>query len=520
MLARPVQGFQNARGETVWKPMKGSQDLFLRLTNLGSDGGVFEVLLEGTRGGGKTDTMIMDFLQHVNVGWGSDWRGILFRQSFPQLADVIKKMRKWIPQIFPDAVYNKADHTWTFASGEELLLRHIADPEDYWNYHGHEYPWIGWEELTNWATPDCYKSMMSCCRASVPPSKKDKYGRSMPRKYRATTNPYGPGHNWIKRRFQLPHARGRVIRETEDGIVRPRVAIHSSIRENTVLLAAEPDYLQTIREAARNKAELMAWIYGSWDITSGGMFDDLWDASKHVLPKITSDMIPQSWRITRSFDWGSSRPASVGWWAESDGSPLVWPDGKVFHTVKGDKIRIAEWYICDKEPNKGLRLTALQVAAGIVEREIQMGFRPAPNKCRVKPGAADASIWDRNGGASIAAQMQQAVLVDGVRYAGVTFEPADKRAGSRKLGWEAIRNRLQNAIPRLQDGVVLPREKPGLFVSASCVKFMELFPTIPRDEKDPDDVDTDSEDHIADEVRYEIMTPKRVTRTGSLVGHF
>ena len=519
-MQQAVQGFANNKGEPIWAPQDGSQNLFLKIDNHG-ECPVWELLLEGTRGGGKTDVLIMDFLQHVNVGWGGDWRGILFRQSFPQLADVIKKMRKWVPQIFPDAMYNKADHTWTFATGEELLLRHINDPEDYWNYHGHEYPWIGWEELTNWPTSDCYKRMMSCCRSSMDPSKRDKLGRVMPRKYRGTTNPYGPGHNWIKKRFQLPQMRGCIIKSVDGETIRPRMALHSSIYENKKLLIAEPDYLKTIKEAARNDAELAAWIHGSWDITSGGMFDDLLEATKHVIPDVAPTDIPSCWRITRAFDWGSSRPASVGWWAESDGSDLEFKDGSKMSTLKGDRIRLAEWYVCGKDINQGLKLTAEEIAIGIVEREIEMGLRDPkfPKRCKVKPGAADASIWDTNGGPSIAALMAQPVMVDGTTYVGVSFVPADKRSGSRKLGWEALRSYLRNAAPIDDKGNPIRREKPGLFIMKNCKKFIEIFPTLPRDEKDPDDLDTHTEDHCADEARYEIMTPKRTARTGSVSGN-
>ncbi|WP_217468758.1 hypothetical protein, partial [Staphylococcus aureus] len=109
-----------------------------------------ETLYAGTRGPGKTDALLMDFGQHVGQGFGAEWRGILFRQTLPQLDDVIKKSRKWFPLIWPKAVYNKVDKLWTWPTGETLKFSYMNDPEDYWNYHGHAYPWIGWEELCNW----------------------------------------------------------------------------------------------------------------------------------------------------------------------------------------------------------------------------------------------------------------------------------------------------------------------------------------------------------------------------------
>src|SRR6185437_8471143 len=119
--------------------------------------------------------------------------------------------------------------------GEELLLRHMKGPDDYWNYHGHEYPWIGWEELTNWPTSECYESMFACSRSSYD---------GMPRKYRATCNPYGRGHAWVKARFVDPAPAGVVIRETGKP---ERVRIHGQLTENTHLAKADPEYLAKLQ---------------------------------------------------------------------------------------------------------------------------------------------------------------------------------------------------------------------------------------------------------------------------------
>lgn len=466
--------------DVVWKAQPGSQEAFLNCP-------VFEVLYEGTRGPGKTDTLLMDFAQHCGVGWGRDWRGILFRQTFPQLDDVIAKTQKWFPQIFPNAKYNKVEHKWTWPDGEELLLRHMKDPSGYWSYHGHAYPWIGWEELTNWPDDTCYLTMMSCSRSTVADDKRDKFGRTMPRKYRATTNPYGVGHNWVKRRFRLPQMRGRVIRDSmKDGDLEPpRVAIYGNIFENQILLKAEPDYIAKVRSAAQNPAQLEAWLRGSWDVTSGGMFDDIWTSEIHVIPDLNASDIPAGWRLDRSFDWGSAKPFSVGWWAQSNGEAVV-IDGRRIGGVKGDLIRVWEWYGWNGTRNQGSRMTAEDIAIGILERE-QFDFGV---KGRVKKGPADSSIFDEENGRCIAKDMAQR---------GVRWDKADKGPGSRLQGWEILRRLLKGSIPEQPEK---PREKPGFFVCRRCIQFLETFPSLPRDEVRPDDVDTDAEDHAADDARY------------------
>ena len=172
----------------AWEPLPGSQCIFL-------DCGVPEVLYEGNRGPGKTDALLMDFAQDVGKGWGVDWTGILFRKTYPDLQDVIAKSRRWFSVAYPDARFNATEATWEWPTGERLRFRQFAKASDYWKYHGHSYSWIAWEELCTYPDDACYKSMFSCLRSSRP---------GMPRKVRATCNPYGPGHNWVKARWQLP----------------------------------------------------------------------------------------------------------------------------------------------------------------------------------------------------------------------------------------------------------------------------------------------------------------------------
>ena len=154
------------------------------------------------------------------------------------------------------------------------------------------------------------------------------------------------------------------------------------------------------------------------------MFDDVWDPKIHIVPRFE---IPVDWRIDRSFDWGSSRPFSVGWWAESNGSDVRMPDGSWRSTVRGDLFRIGEWYGWNKKPNEGLKMLAVEIAKGIVEREIKMGIR---NRC--KPGPADSSIFVAENGSCIGDDMEKSVrLDDGTVHKGVYFARADKSPGSR-----------------------------------------------------------------------------------------
>lgn len=357
--------------------------------------------------------------------------------------------------------------------------------------------WIGWEELTQWATDKAYRLMFSCCRPTAP---------GVTCRIRATTNPWGPGKPWIKRRFQLPTMRGRVIREPEQ---RERVALHSRLDENFLMLHDDPQYRLNIMQAATNEGQKKAWTYGDWDAAANGMFDDVWDQGRHIIPNLAADQIPLGWTLTRSYDHGQSAPFSVLWWAESNGEPirLKQVDGseRIIGEMRGDLVLVWEWYGTTGDENTGLRMAARDIGRGIAEKEMFWGVRektrsgePSKKRMRVLPGPADNMIFDSN------ADRDGHSLADDFADEGVLWVRSDKSAGSRKRGWEAIRGLLKGAAPKDEKGNPLLREKPGLFVCARCTHWINLVPDTPRADDDPDEVPDGIEDHAQDATRYRV----------------
>lgn len=465
------------RRSILWEAQPGSQQLFLSCP-------VPEILYEGTRGASKTDALLMKFAMYVGRGYASWWRGILFRQTYKQLDEIVVKTRRWFGAAFPNARLLGGDQMkWVWPSGEELLLRHFAGPGDYQNYHGHEYPFIAWEELTTWPTMQGYEMMKACWRSSCPDP-------TMPRFYCSTTNPMGAGHNWVKTYFVDPAEPGKIIRDQDErGRARqPRVRIHGSIYENKALMRNDPKYVEEL-EGLSDPVLRAAWLFGSWDITSGGMFDDVW-TQRVVLPPF---VIPDGWHIERAFDWGSSKPFSVGWWAKANGEDARMPNGELRPFNRGSLIRIAEWYGWNGKANEGSRMLSSDIARGIREREQLMGIAG-----RVFPGPADTNIFTVEDGKSIA---------DNMALLGVRWEMAQKTPGSRKLGWEKMREMFGAASNPESD-------LAGLYTFDTCRHFIRTVKPLARSKKDPDDVDTETEDHCADEARYEVLHQAR------LVGQF
>lgn len=461
---------QRSSSGRLWVPLPGSQALFLACPWR-------EALIFGNRGPGKSLSLLWDFYRDVGRGFGPSWRGVLFRKEYKHLDDLLVKSKEFYGSVCPGARWvGGSEYRWVFPGGEELLFRAAKRKDDYWNFHGHQYPWLGWDELTNWNHLDLYEDMKSTNRSTHP---------GIPRRIRSATNPFGQGHNLVKRYFIDPVTPGEVNRSVKGW---ERVAIRSMLWENRHLIDNDPDYVQNLL-AITDPNKRAAWLLGSWDITSGGMFDDLWDRRVHVIKPFP---IPSSWRIDRGLDWGSSHPFAVLWFAESDGTDVTLSDGSTRSTVRGDLFVIQELYGWTGEENVGNNWTSTRVADEVKAYDVRF-------EGRVRPGPADTSIWEVDDGDSIGDRMQSR---------GVKWERANKGPGTRVSGWELIRDRLEAAAAR-------PRENPGLFVFENCTQTLRTFPVLSRDEKNPDDVDTETEDHIADVLRYRVLAKTHRSKRGN-----
>ena len=473
----------------IWRPQPGSQEAFLACRN------EREVLFGGARGAcGKSDALIADYLQDVGKGFGPFWRGTLFRRTFPELDEVVARCQRIIPAIFPGARFlaSKSDYEWRFPEGETLRLRAMRHENDYQNVKGHESPWQGWEELDNWPDLRLFLLAQASCRSSKP---------GVPKRIRANANPGGLCHDAIVERYRLPlkpgHMLGPLITDSigVDGKPEPpRRYIHGDLSENKILLEADPGYIDTLRAACDTEMQWRAWRYGDWTVSAGGRFGWLWDPSIHVVEPF---QIPESWYIDRSYDDGSSSPFSVQWWAESDGSDIKLPDGSTRCTIPGDLFLINEWYGWNGRKNEGLELVPSAITRGIIEREHGWGLAG-----RVNHGPGDTVR--RN-------DFAQPVNFHGVSVPGIRWLETEKAPGSRVRMWSILSERLKKACPDPKTGI---REKPGLFVFDICEQWLRTVPSVRRCPKNPDDVDTNDEDHAADSTGYRMLSASRPRARG------
>ena len=111
----------------------------------------------------------------------------------------------------------------------------------------------------------------------------------------------------------------------------------------------------------------------------------------------------------------------------------------------------------------------------------------------IKYGVLDSSCWHKRGdtGPSLAEQMIQK---------GCRWRPSDRSGGSRIAGKNELHRRLQ---------VDEFSEEPRLVFFNTCTNLISQLPIIPLDKRNPEDIDTKSEDHLYDALRYGVMSRPR-----------
>ena len=487
-----------------------------------------EILYEGTRGPGKTAAQLLRFRSKVGLGYGAFWKGVIFDIEYKNLGDIISQSKKLFKKFNDGAKFlsSPSDLKWVWPTGEELLFRYEKNADGYWNYHGQEYPFIGHNELTKRADSEFYEAMFSCMRSSFIPEDYPLDDGTLlppiPLECFSTTNPFGVGHTWVKKRFIDPAPRGTVNRqevvtfnpqtEEEETVTLTRVAIHGSWRENKYLDPIYIAFLLNIKDPNKKKA----WVNGDWSVTSGGRFDHLWRESVHVVKPFE---IPETWIVDRSHDWGESKPFSNLWFAQSDGCEHE-INGKPVCYPKGTAFCIAEYYGCEADQhNTGLKMSATNVAKVVKQideslcnkskrvesKRGEINLIPGIVKGKVIPGPADNAINNKND--------DQISIADKMEKQGVKWEDADKSPGSRVNGAALICEMLEAALEGVDNQSGMP-ERPALYFFENVRGIISRFPVLSRDSKNPDDVDTEQEDHDYDALRYRVTRPaiKRIKK--------
>lgn len=451
----------------VWKPQP-QQEIFMSRPE-------DEVLYGGAAGGGKSDSLIAEALRQVDI---PHYRGLILRRTFPQLEDLIAKTLVLYPKCYPTAKWNDSKHIWHFPSGAVIIFGSCKSEINKYDYQGKPYDFIGFDELTQF-TYSIYSYIKSRNRPNGPGT--DVY-------VRATANPGGIGHGWVKERFISPAPpMTKMIEEVPvimpEGstiiVKKTRMFVPATVFDNKILLENDPNYLATL--ATLPEAEKNALLYGDWDSFSGQVFTEWKNDSLHYQDQVKTHVIepfriPEHWRIYRGYDFGYAKPFSVGWYAID---------------TEGRMYRIRELYGCTGTPNEGVKWTVKEQADEIkrIEKEDEN------IKGRKVIGIADPSIFDSSRGESIGEQFEKC---------GIYWNPGDNTRIAGKMQYH-----YRFAFDK--DGI------PMFYTFNTCKHFIRTIPSLVYSEKDVEDIDTTQEDHIYDECRYVMMEHKIRARKNEIV---
>lgn len=427
----------------------------------------------GARGGGKS--------------WAVRVKAVLLCLKYPGIKCMI--VRKTYPELNENhiiplcemlhtsaenkeermAEYNDGKKHIVFPNGSRILFRYCDTDRDVLRFQGTEVDVLFVDEATQ-QNEEKMDKIRACVRGV----------NNFPKRVYYTCNPGGEGHGWVKRLF--------IDRKFKDKEKPEQYAfIPAKVTDNRALMESDPEYIEQLEALPQRLRE--AWLHGSWDVFEGQFFEDFCidpdvkEAERHGVMLTAEELRQQhrwchviepldmnlgsrrGWQIYRSYDFGYGKPFSCAWWA-------VDYDGVLY--------RILELYGCSGNPNEGLRWTPDQQFKEIARIEREHPWL----RGRKIDGIADPSIWDASRGESIA---------DTAMKYGIYFQPGDN---NRITGWMQCHYRLQfdeNGYARM-------------YVFDNCQAFIRTIPLMLYHKSRPEDLNTELEDHVADEWRYMCMS--------------
>jgi len=403
-----------------------------------------EVFYGGARGGGKSYAMLVDPLRYCDK---THHRALLLRRTMPELRDLITHSQRLYNRAFPGAKWREQEKEWRFPSGAKIEFGYAENMTDALRYQGQSYTWIGIDELPQYPSPDIYNFLRSSLRSVDP---------EIPVYMRSTGNPGNIGSQWVREMFVNPAVPNstfnlEVNTPTGNKIITRRF-IPAKLQDNPYLTQTDDYYamLASLPEVQRKQ-----FLEGDWDAFEDSAFPEFSKAT-HVVDPFE---VPKGWQRFRAADWGYSSPACVLWFA-IDYDNNLW----IYRELYTKKI-----------------------TADVFARKVLIAERDE----YIRYGVLDASTWAKRGdiGPSIAETMIQT---------GCKWRPSDRTPRSRISGKLEIHKRL-----KLNDD---KKKEPGLRIFSTCRNLIRTLPILPLDDTNPEDINTNVEDHAYDALRYGCMS--------------
>lgn len=405
-----------------------------------------EVLFGGARGGGKTDAAVVYMILRAEKYPGS--RHLILRRQWMDLMKSGGAASR--SHVFLDgrAQWNGQFRRWTFPNGSTIEFGHCKDEDDKQQYQGPAWDSILFEEVTQFSETQ-YFAISAAARTTR---------NDLETRIRATGNPGGVGHGWVKRHFVAPFPAGNITL-TDPQTGRSKCYVPSRVYDNYALVAADPEYVAALK--ALPESLRRAWLEGSWDTFEGQAFTEF-DPVQHVVEPFH---IPDTWRRLVAIDYGYNAPYCALWMAQDPAPPFnVVVYREVYERWKRDALQVK---------------TILK-AMSPAERQI------------IRAGIADPAMWQRKGENEVSP-------ADIYMRGGLPLVPA--------------KNDRIHGKQRVHEFLALDVEKqeqvPALRIFRTCANLVRTLPDLVYDQHRVEDIDTKTEDHAYDALRYGLMALSR-----------
>ena len=448
----------------VWRPQAGPQKALL-------DCPLTEVFMGGARGGGKTDGVLGKWALKERR-YGQHFNAVMFRRTTVSAEDAIERSKEIYGRL--GGKFSEQRLRWRMPQGGRVSFAYLENVKDADEYQGRNLTDAWVEEAGQYPTSAAIDRLFGVLRSA----------HGVPVQLILTGNPGGAGQHWIRERYQLhPFPRGpKVLERTlANGAVHKIAVIPSRIENNRFL---GEDYVNRLHLVG--SAQLVkAWLEGDWTAVEAAFFD-CWSNEKHVIPPFA---VPADWLRFRSADWGSASPFSIGWWAVVQDDYRIRSGFESHMLPRGALVRYREWY--GASSGKGLKLTAEEVADGIIARE---------HGDKLAYGVLDPSTFREDGGPSIAERINTRLFARKM----APFREADNSRVSRQQG--ADKGGPMGGWDQLRARLIGEEGRPMIYFFATCRDTIRTLPVLQHDPDRSEDLDTKSEDHAADDIRYACLS--------------
>lgn len=398
-------------------------------------------LFGGAAGGGKSETL----------RWGAyrlclaipNFSVLILRKTYKELERTHFRAFAKDAQLFR-AKWVPSEPKLRFTNGSQIEAGHCDNPQAFETYLSTEYDLIIVDELVTLEEEPMIE-LMTRARSS-----KSEVAALGGAKFWAGTNPGGRGALWVHDFFvaKAPNP-DRYPKYRPDWYA----FVESKVDDNPYVDMEYRDNLQQLPEMRRRQL-----LDGDWTAYEGRFFGEF-RAVKDGSPWHVRELhIPDGLEWVGSMDWGYNSPGIYALWA-------CLPDGH-YHRVYERKF---QGMVADD-------------VAPMMAKDIDTVVKARGGRLRYV--SADPSMWNKTGAGSGEA------IAETFTRKRIPMRKANNERG--KNGWQPCHELLRTA----------PDGRPWLTIDPSCAYFLRTIPVIGQDPNDPDDVDTNADDHAADDFRY------------------